>query len=305
MARLGHFCKLRGQYLDSEILLVKAKIGLERLYKPDPEELYLNTHDIATDLFDIFELQWDSDRAEEECTSLISKLEMLREPYQLPLKIAKHNLVHLYANWLRREPKFWAREGPPRFLERCAPRQKFERLLLKAIEISEQSPTTTAQHLCEFEHLRRQYHRLNEDVKLESLLKSIEDRIRIVHRSGRQHCIVDDDDEDGENKLLELKSGLARSYAKLGNHQQAEWWFLRLQPEIESVCGAESGKAINNIMLTAVFYLDHDAWDEAEPLFIEAQVRAEVLKLADSVKVKIATCLTEQRCEPRCVECGY
>ena len=306
MARLGHFCKLRRQYIDGEILLIKAKIGLESFYKLDPEELYLNTCDIAIDLFDIFQEQSDSDRAEEECISLISKLEVLGEPYQKPLKNAKHNLVHLYSDWLRQEPKFWSKEGPPLFLERTAPRQKFERLLLEGIESSENSPTTTARHLCNFELLRRQYHLLDEDVKLDSLLKRIEDIIRIVHGSGRQHCIVENDDESGEDKLLKLKSGLARSYAKLGNFQQAEWWFLYLQPEIESVHGVESEMAFKNIMHTAILYLDHDAWDEAKPLFLEAQVRAEkVLGKSDPVKRKIAICLAEQRCEPRCYECGY
>ena len=44
MAGLEHYFKLVEKYGKAEILLIRAKIGLESVYRMDPEELYLNTY---------------------------------------------------------------------------------------------------------------------------------------------------------------------------------------------------------------------------------------------------------------------
>jgi glutaredoxin-related protein len=66
MARLGHFLRLREQYANSEILLVRAKIGLENLYSNDADESFLNTNDVVKDLVDIFLRRGNFDQAGQE-----------------------------------------------------------------------------------------------------------------------------------------------------------------------------------------------------------------------------------------------
>lgn len=57
MTRLGNFYRLREEFGSNEVLLVRAKIGLERLYTGDPEELFSHTVEIDESLIAIYKIQ--------------------------------------------------------------------------------------------------------------------------------------------------------------------------------------------------------------------------------------------------------
>jgi hypothetical protein len=155
--------------------------------------------------------------------------------------------------------------------------------------------------LCSFELHRKQYHQLDEDSKLKSLLARIENKIHAVEDPVLQYLVT----SKTRDKLFTPKTGLAGSYAKLRAPWLAENWFIRVQPEIENAYGADGRNALLSIMQTGLFYLGQNMWKEAEPWFREAQSRAERdLDQDDPMKLKIARCVVEQRYEPGCWNCG-
>ncbi len=116
------------------------------------------------------------------------------------------------------------------------------------------------------------------------------------------------------DQLLKLELGIARSYAKLGNKEAAEWWFLHHQAETEQSSGPNSMQAIKSLVDAARFYLDQNAWEDAEPLLRDAQRRAENCESLESemargpeksLKRRIAQCLADRVWEPCCTECGF
>jgi glutaredoxin-related protein len=128
MARLGRFLKLREQYGNSEILLVRAKIGLEKLCSSDAEESFLNTNDIVKHLVDIFLRRGNFDQTEQEHLSLEYKLKALGEPYQQHLWKLQNSLLHLYSERVVRSSKAWHETEDKTFPNRSVPIQKSEQL---------------------------------------------------------------------------------------------------------------------------------------------------------------------------------
>lgn len=281
MVRLGEFYITREQYGSAEIILVRAKNGLESLFRADAEELLRHTHDVGKLLAELYEKQGDYDRSEQEYLSMISRAETLQGPYRRLILHLKHDLARLYMDNLIRH--------------RSTPFFKVEQLLLECIELSEAILTLDGISLCVFELLRDYYHCMDEDLKLKSLL------IRIDNKIGRPRVGFEN---VAREVLLRLESGLARSYGKLGKHTLAEWWYLRLQPEVEDCFGPDSREALMNIMQTGISYHCQGKWDEAERLFRDAQRRADVvLEPDDPVKERIAQYFKTRSYKSVCPSC--
>ena len=286
MARLGDFYSKREQHGNSEIMLVRAKHGLESLFKDDAENLLVNTLGIGKSLAQLYEDQGDFERSEQEYLLVIGRAEALRGPYVSVVLHLKHSLVHLY---MRRPRDSWgsAASGVPLL--------KIERLLLECIEACKYTSVPYQFDLCFLEFLREQYHRQGENLKLENLLVRIMHKVEALEKS---RAVFD------HFKLRQIKRGLAHSSLQLGNRGAAEWWYLRLQSEIEICHGVNSREALELVVQIALFYLGQDGWDEAEPYFRDAQRRAEiVLEQDDPIKEKIARCLTTRVYESECPCC--
>lgn len=98
IARLGLFYKSQKRYGESELLLIRAREGLESLPQHDSEDTFCNTQNIVLGLIQIFQSQGEYKRAEQEYSTLIAKAEALKEPYQKTCIGLKHDLSHLYTD---------------------------------------------------------------------------------------------------------------------------------------------------------------------------------------------------------------
>ncbi|KAK3168116.1 hypothetical protein OEA41_004562 [Lepraria neglecta] len=302
MGRLGRFFKWRNQYGRSEILLIKAKIGLESLYKSDAEELYQNTRDVASDLIEVFRMQGNLEGAEQEYLSLISRLEALRGPQLEPLQSPYHthltglqrNLIYLYVlEWTRNV-------GSPR---KDLPYQKVERWLLNSIETLQLSPKTAKYYWENYYLLLRQYLISGEESKLKSLVELIEDKINLAGDAAWPYPVPACRDRKFDS-FFTVRECMALSYLRFGNGRRADWWLTRLQNEVEGYFGADSQEAIFSIVRRALFHLRRDHWEEAEPLFHEAQRRAGTgLELDDRIRAKVSKCLVDHQYESPCIFC--
>ena len=296
-----------GRYGLSEINLTTAKIGLENTFRLDPEASLIATLTIDEDLIDIYEQQGDLERCERKYLSIISKLEALQstlKPYNSKIFQYKHFLTYIYRNMCM----LIVEQRVSIFPHRPPPLIKAEKLLLDVLESAERSPKVDEEVLCSLELLREHYHKLDEDEKLGFLLHRIANKISVVvnAKGALSPWTV-------QKKLLALEQGMARSYAKLGNREDAEWWFLRRQGQIEQSLGSDDYEAILNLVDTARFYLDQDAWEDAEPLLRDALRRAENSQAPElrtakepesSFKRRIAQCLADKIWEPGCPHCG-
>ena len=302
MGRLGRFFKWRNQHGRSEILLIKAKIGLESLYKSDAEELYLNTRDVASDLIEVFGMQGNLEGVEQEYLSLISKLEALRGPQLEPLQ----RPYHAHLTWLQRHliclyVLRWTRGvGSPR---KDLPYQKVERWLLNSIETLQLSPKTAKDYWENYYLLLRQYFTSGEESKLKSLLESIEDKINLAGDAAWPYSVPTNRDRS-HDRFFSLKQRMAISYMELRDHERAGLWFTRIQNEVEAHFGADSREAAFSIIRNALCYLRNGFWEGAKPLLQEAQRRAEtVLEPDNPIKGKIAKCLVDRQYESPCIIC--
>ena len=302
MWRLGRFFKWRNQYGRSEILLIKAKIGLESLYKSDAEELYQNTRNVASDLIEVFKMQGNLEGAEQEYLSLISRLEALRGPQLEPLQ----RPYHAHLNWLQRKlinlyVLEWKRDvGSPR---NDLPYQKVERWLLNSIETLQLSPETARDYWENYYLLLRQYFTSGEESKLKSLLELIEDKINLAGDAAWPYPVPAFHDRKFDS-FFTVREFVAVSYLDYGNGRRADWWLTRLQNEVEGYFGADSQDATLTIVRRALFHLRRNHWEEAEPLFHEAQRRAgTVLELDDMIRAKISKCLVDHQYESSCTIC--
>ncbi len=288
MARLGHFYLMAEQYGNGEIILLGARNGFDSLYRDDPDAFFLNTIDISEDLSELYARQGDFDRSEQEYLSTIARAEALQGPYASVVLRLKHSLAHLYVDQWNRSSQ--CQKGSS-FL-------KAEQLLLKDIEVPEGISVPNRNKMCSFELLINLFYSTDEDLKLADLLERIEHKMQDFGRARKPLCDVKD------QKLCEVKRGMARSYVKLGNRGMAEWWYLRLQPDLDHLYGTHSREAFVNLMQTALFYLGQGVWSEAEPYFREAQRRADkVLRPDDPVREKIARCLATQSYVSECPCC--
>ena len=286
MARLGDFYSKREQRGDSEIMLVRAKHGLERLFWDDAEELLVNTLGICKNLAKLYQDQGEFEKSEQEYLLMIGRAEALQGPYVSELLRLKHALVLLYRG---------GRRVASGSVEKAVPLLRLEQLLLECIEACEYTSVPDSLDLEFLEYLRDQYDTQGENLKLQDLLVRIVYKVEAVEKVRAL---------SEPSKLLQIKKGLARSNWKLGNCGVAEWWFLRLQPEIDTICGINSLEALANLVQTALFYLGQDKWDEAEPYFRDAQSRAEImLEQDDPIKEKIARCLTTRIYKSECLGC--
>ncbi len=300
MARLGHFYMRQKRYGQSESNLMTAKFGLEDIFRLDPEASFIATKAINEDLMDIYEQQENFDRCEQEYLSAICKLEALQttqKHYNKMIYDYKHSLAHVYR-------LMWDVHICP-YPYRPPPLIKAETLLLDILEFSERSPGVTLLGVCAFDDLRLQYHSFDEDERLDALLNRAVNKINLIWDA---RSLLRDQPE-----LLELELGIARSYAKLGNKETAEWWFLRFQAETEQSSGPNSTAVIRSLVHTARFYLDQNAWEDAERLLRDAQRRAENSEEVESetelepmmtIKRRIAQCLADRVWEPCCRVCG-
>ena len=286
MARLGYFYSKREQRGNSEIMLVRAKHGLESLFKDDAEVLLVNTLGIGETLAQLYEDQGDFEKSEQEYLSMIGKAEALGGPYVSEVLRLKHSLVHLYMT----RPQYSCSS-----VERGVPLLRLERLLIECIEACEYTSVAYHTDLCFLNTLREQYHAQGENLKLENLLVRIVSKVEVIEKS---RAVFD------HFMLRNIKQGLARSFLQLGNRGAAEWWYLRLQPEIDAYHGVNSRKALELLVQIGLFYLGQDQWDEAEPYFRDAQHRAEiVLEQDDPIKEKIAECLRTRIYKSECPCC--
>ncbi|KAM0797682.1 hypothetical protein BDR22DRAFT_824121 [Usnea florida] len=247
MVRLGFFYLARKQFGNCELILGRTKVGLEDLFRDDPEELFIRTVDVGASLADMYEAQGDFEKSEHEHLSMIRKAEALQGPYEAEVLRLKHALVHRYT----KRPQ--ENVSP---IENGIPLLKIERLLLECIDAYEHIPSHyyININLCSFELLRKQYHTMGEDLKLKNLIVRIVHSIKIVERTREGYG------GDDRTWLFELQQGLARSYIKAGGFEPAEWRYLRLQPELESYHGVNSKGALANLIDTALIYLDRDDW---------------------------------------------
>ena len=282
LVRLGQFFLAQELYGNAEIILIRAKLGFEGLFRDDAEELFVHTVDISESLADMYKTQGDSGKCEQEYLSMIRKGEVLQGPYVLRVLNKKYSLAHLY------------KDRPLNTF----PLLKLERLLLECIEACEHISAPYSLNLCFLELLRAQYHNNREDLKLENLLERIVHKIEAIERARKVFSDTD------KHNLIQVKHGLACSYLKLGSRGEAEWWYLRIQPEIESHHGVNSIEALRTLIQIGLTYLQRDEWDEAEPYFQDAQRRADiVLKEDDPLKEKIAHCLTTRVYVSKCSCC--
>lgn len=302
MGRLGRFFKWRNQHGRSEILLIKAKIGLESLYKSDAEELYLNTRDVASDLIEVFKMQGNLEGAEQEYLSLISRLETLRGPQLEPLQ----RPYHAHLTWLQRSLiRLYVYEwiGDFRLPRKDLPYQKVERWLLNSIETLQLSPKTANDYWENYFLLLAQYYKIGEESKLKSLLELVEDKINLAGDAAWPYLVPVSCDRN-QDRLSLLKQSMAISYTRLGDHERAGLWFTRIQNDVEAHFGADSREAAFTIIRNALYYLRNDLWEGAEPLLQEAQRRAETVFEPDNpIKGKIAKCLVDHQYELPCVIC--
>ena len=286
MIRLGDYYSKREQHGNSEIMLIRAKHGLESLFKDNAEDLLVNTLGIGESLAKLYENQGDFEKSEQEYLLMIGKAEALGGPYVSELVRLKHSLIHLYMRLPR---------DPCSSVERGIPLLKVERLLLECIEACEYTSVPYRIDLCFLESLRDQYHRQGENLKLENLLVRIVHKVEAIEKSRAMFDHIE---------LRQIKQGLAHSFLQLGNLGAAEWWYLRLQPEIDTYYGVNSRKALELLVQIGLFYLGQDKWDEAEPYFRDAQHRAEiVLEQDDPIKEKIAECLRTRIYKSECPCC--
>ena len=286
MARLGDFYSKRQEYGNSEIMLLRAKHGLESLYKDDAEDLLVNTLGIGESLAQLYQDQGDFKKFEEEFFLMIGKVEEIRGPYVPELLRLKHSLIHLFM----RSPRY-SRSS----VEKGVPLLKLERLLLDCIEACEHTSVPYESELCFLENLREQYDRQGENLKLENLLVRIVPKVEAIEESRALS------DHPG---LRQIKQGMAHSFLQLGHRGAAERWYLRVQPEIDTYFGVYSRQALELVVQIALCYLGQDKWDEAEHYFRDAQHRAEtVLEPDDPIKEKIAGCLRTRVYKPECPCC--
>lgn len=287
MARLGIFYHAQGRHGESELMLTRAMTGLEGCFQDDPEDAFRAITPIATKLIGIFECQGDFERAEQEYIKLITTSEALKDPYQLSCNSLKHHLSHLYC---RAERGYGNVEMAP-------PYHKTERLLLELLDYSELYRSYAEESLCSWEMLRAHYYDLNETEKLSAHLTRTE---KFIESLPSSHAFS----VTSKKKVNVLKNGIARSYQKLGKYTMAQWWFLHAQQSIEEDLGADTQPAFQNLMHTALFYLEQDQWTEAEPVFKAALQRAEkVLEPDDPVKDRIAKCLETKKYTATCSVC--
>ena len=286
MVRLGDFYSKRQEYGNSEVMLVRAKNGLESLFKDDAEVLLVHTLGIAKSLAQLYEDQGDAKKSEDEYLLMIGKVEALRGPYESELLRLKHSLVHLYM----RRPR-----DPRSSVEKGIPLLKRERLLLDCLEACEHTSVPSTIELCFLEYLREHYDTQGENLKLENLLERIVQTVEALEKSRAL---------SNHPKLRQIKQGLAHSFLRLGNREAAEWWYLRVQPEIDNYFGVYSRQALETVVQIALCYLGQDKWDEAQHYFRDAQHRAEiVLEPDDPIKGKIAGCLRTRVYKPECPCC--
>ena len=302
MGRLGRFFKWRNQHGRSEILLIKAKIGLESLYKSDAEELYLNTRDVASDLIEVFRMQGNWEGAEQEYLSLISRLEALRGPQLEPLQRHYHaDLTWLQRNLIVLYVSEWT--GYIGSSRKDLPYQKVERWLLNSIETLQLSPKTAKDYWENYYLLLWHYFRSREESMLKSLLELVEDKISLAGDAAWPYPIPTSRDRS-RGTFSSLKQFMAISYIRLGDHERAGLWFTRIQNEVEAHFGADSREAAFTLIRHALCYLRSDLWERTEPLLQEAQRRAEAaLEPHNPIKEKIAKCLVDHQYESPCVFC--
>ena len=299
MARLGNFFRSRNQYGRSEILLMKAKIGLESLYKSDAEELYLKTCDVASDLLHTLLSEGNVEGVEQELLSLITKLEALQRPqlehsqgpYHAPLSKQRRRLI-----------SFYIVEGESGRLYKT-PRLKIEQWLLDLIETCRLSVTTAAQYWENYSLLQQYYRQRDDDSKYRSVLATIEDKIKIAGYAAWPFPFLAYDGRECE-PFWQLKESLFYSYFMIEDYGRAEWWITNMQNEVEAHVGADSQEAVLNIIHVALRCLRAKVWERAEPLFHEALRRAEtVLQPDDPIREKIAKCLVDHEYESVCSIC--
>ena len=149
MARLGYFYSKREQRGNSEIMLARAKHGLESLFKDDAEGVLIHTLGIGESLAQLYEEQGDFEKSEQEYLLMIGKAEALGGPYVSEVLRLKHSLVQLYMT----RPQYSCSS-----VERGVPLLKLERLLIECIETCEHTSLPSQIDLCFLDILRHQYH---------------------------------------------------------------------------------------------------------------------------------------------------
>jgi hypothetical protein len=301
MARLGNFFRFRAQNGQSEILLMKAKIGLESLYKSDAEELYLKTYDISSELAATLVSKGNVEGAEQEHLSLITKLEALQRPqlehsqgpYHTPLIYQRRRLIRFY---LMEWEYGCLRTRVLRFL-------KIEQWLLDLIETCRLSVRTTVGYWDNYSLLLNYYRYRGDNLKHRSLLATIEDKIKIAGDAAWPFPVLAYDDREYET-FWQLKETLVCSYFMFESFERAGWWVTHMQNEVEAHFGADSQEAVLNMIRVALTHRRSKHEERAEPLFHEALRRAEtVLQPHDPIREKIAKCLVDHEHESVCSTC--
>lgn len=193
MYRLGALYRIRRRYGESEILLLRAKMGFESIYDADPERIVGNTRSIVCTLIGLFKLQEDFERAEQEFVSFITKIEALKGPYERWRNFFKHNLVHLYFD----NP--WEDAARQSLLVPPVPLLRMERNILELAEHAEKTSELTIIELCTFRILGSHYSREGQAEKIGPYFERIE---RLLEpRPGRRVA----QDTTTQNELLRLK----------------------------------------------------------------------------------------------------
>lgn len=269
MARLGRLYLLQKRYGESEILLMRSKAGFESIYNSEPERLFINTCAIVQELVDLFRLQLDFLRAEQEFLSLIAKAEALNEPYRIRCLRLKYDLAVLYLDYKWRQ----AIETPS-FVP-LIPLLKREQVLLELLEHVKDCSLLTYWELYSLTMLGMHYSSLEDTGKIGPLVDLIEKLID--PEAGAQI----NDDEYTQEHFLDLRWALFWSNSKLGRQEAARKCFKFLQEHTEKNHGPQSHDAIDLLVKAASVYFWLNLPQEAEPLLQEALLRTETVLQPD------------------------
>ena len=286
ITRFAIFHKAQGKLGEAEIFFERARDGFRDLTALDPEQLFSNTFGIIQKLVEIAIDQKDFVKAESELVLLISQAEDLGSSYHHNVMDLKHNLCHLY------DGKLCSKYDGEDQLN-LQPTRKLEQLLLELIDYAKSKPSShlSDANICPWKMLTKQYVRLEQHEKLTALQEETDRFLSQPHFPTRK-------------SVIHLKLELARSYVMLHKYDKAEWWFLHLQELIEDSCTSGGKESFEITMHHALMFLQQDQWQNAEPLFKEAQEKVKILDGSyDGVYDRITDCLETKRYVSCCPEC--
>lgn len=261
LIRLGDFYMNRGQSSQAYHMLFNARQGLLAAFENNPEQALNYTQTVSENIVQMHMAQHNFLAAEEEIKLAIDRSKAAGNLYESATLKLRHKLVHLYNDDAWNDLASEGRMPYPT-------RNGVEQLLLEDIVSLSRSSRYLVNYsevyLCSLEQLRILYERTFQHDKLPTLLTRIENHLT-THEFAPSPAEF--------NQSLVSVKGVALSYQTLHKYENAEWWLLYRQQQINMApsLGSTSPEAVGNQMHLVQLYAVQKKTDEEREALKHAQ----------------------------------